>query len=161
MKKFQTGAEVALVTDAGTPGISDPAYRLVRKALESGIVVTSVPGPSAVTSAVVQSGLPTDRFVFEGFLPRKKGRHSRLTELSSEERTVVIFESPQRLLKTLKDCQHHMGDRPVSVCRELTKKHEEVYRGTLGGAVAYFSDTKPRGEIVIVIAKDDPNVYFR
>lgn len=160
VKRLRRGADVAMVTDSGTPGISDPAYRLIREAIKYGIEVTSIPGPSALTSAVVQSGLPTDRFVFEGFLPRKKGRRSRLSQLSSEERTVIIFESPERLVKTLKDCQSAMGDRPVSVCRELTKIHEEVYRGTLSGAETHFGKAKPRGEIVIVIGKDDPNVYF-
>lgn len=160
MKRLTMGSEVALVTDSGTPGISDPAYRLIRAAVQSGIVVTSIPGPSALTSAVVQSGLPTDRIVFEGFLPKRKGRRLRLSELAEEKRTVVVFESPERLLKTLQDCLEAMGERPVSVCRELTKMHEEVYRGTFSGAVAYFGGKKPRGEIVIVIGKDDPNVYF-
>ncbi|MFQ6674090.1 MAG: 16S rRNA (cytidine(1402)-2'-O)-methyltransferase [Fidelibacterota bacterium] len=158
--KLEGGSDVALVTDAGTPGISDPAYRLIRAALKKGIAVTSVPGPSAVTTAVVQSGLPTDRFVFEGFLPRKKGRSSRLSKLARDDRTIVIFESAERLVKTLADCGEHMGNRPVSVCRELTKMHEEVYRGTLSDAEEYFRRSTPRGEIVIVIGKDDPNVYF-
>lgn len=158
--KFRNGADIALVTDSGTPGISDPAYRLIRAVVKAGIDVTSVPGPSAVTAAVVQSGLPTDRFVFEGFLPKRKGRQSRLAELSKESRTLIIFESPVRLVKTLRDCYKVMGNRPVSVCRELTKLHEEIYRGTFKGAIAYFDRNKPRGEIVVVIGKDDPNVYF-
>jgi|TARA_Y100000310_G_scaffold176432_1_gene176550 16S rRNA (cytidine1402-2'-O)-methyltransferase len=160
IEKLQSGLNIALISDAGTPGISDPAYRLVRACAQAGLDVTSIPGPSSVVAAVVQSGLPTDRFVFEGFLPRKKGRKSRLKMLSQEERTIVIFESPERTLKTLKDCFQLMGNRPLSVCRELTKLHEEVYRGDTHGAVDYFSRRKPKGEIVIVIGKDDPNVYF-
>lgn len=151
---------MALISDAGTPGISDPAYRLVRACAQAGLEVTSVPGASAIVTAVVQSGLPTDRFVFEGFLPRKKGRKLRLKMLSQEERTVVIFESPERTLKTLKDCLQLIGNRPLSVCRELTKMHEEVFRGDTKEAVDYFGKSKPKGEIVIVIGKDDPNVYF-
>jgi len=151
---------VALISDAGTPGISDPAYRLVRACVQAGLEVTSVPGASAIVTAVVQSGLPTDRFVFEGFLPRKKGRKLRLKMLSQEERTVIIFESPERTLKTLKDCLQLIGNRPLSVCRELTKMHEEVFRGDTKEAVDYFGKRKPKGEIVIVIGKDDPNVYF-
>ena len=151
---------MALISDAGTPGISDPAYRLVRACAQAGLEVTSVPGASAVVTAVVQSGLPTDRFVFEGFLPRKKGRKLRLKMLSQEERTVIIFESPERTLKTLKDCLQLIGNRPLSVCRELTKMHEEVFRGDTKEAVDYFGKRKPKGEIVIVIGKDDPNVYF-
>jgi len=161
LEKLKGGEKIALVTDAGTPGISDPAYRLIRAVVNSNIEVTTIPGPSALISAVVQSGLPTDRFIFEGFLPKKKGRKSRLSELSGEERTIVFFESPERLRKTLIDCQKVMGNRPISVCRELTKLHEEIFRGTLGSAVAYFDEKKPRGEIVVVIGKDDPNVYFK
>ncbi|MFQ6616177.1 MAG: 16S rRNA (cytidine(1402)-2'-O)-methyltransferase [Fidelibacterota bacterium] len=160
LKKLKEGSDVALVTDAGTPGISDPAYRLIRTALEHGIPVTSVPGPSSVITAVVQSGLPTDRFVFEGFLPRKKGRAARLKALANEDRTVVLFESPERLVSTLESCLRYLGNRPVSVCRELTKVHEEVYRGTLNDAVHHFMKKRPRGEIVIVIGKDDPRVHF-
>lgn len=160
LSKLHEGSDVALVTDAGTPGISDPAYRLIRSVLEHGIPVTSIPGPSSLITAVVQSGLPTDRFVFEGFLPRKKGRVSRLKALAGEDRTVVLFEAPQRLVNTLQNCYDHMGNRPVAVCRELTKMHEEVYRGTLKEAVRHFRQQRPRGEIVVVIGKDDPNVYF-
>lgn len=160
LKELREGSDVALVTDAGTPGISDPAYRLIRTVLEHRIAVTSVPGPSSVITAVVQSGLPTDRFVFEGFLPKKKGRASRLSALAGEERTVVLFESPQRLVKTLEDCLRYLGNRPVAVCRELTKMHEDVYRGTVKDAIDRFRKERPRGEIVIVIGKDDPNVYF-
>ncbi len=160
MKRLKRNEQIAMVTDSGTPGISDPAYRLIREAIRDGIGITSIPGPSALTTAVVLSGLPTDRFVFEGFLPRKKRRRARLSQLAREERTVIIFESPKRLTKTIRECRLQMGDRPVSVCRELTKMHEEVFRGTLSDAEAHFGKVKPRGEIVLVIGKDDPNVHF-
>lgn len=160
VERLKGGENIALVTDSGTPGISDPAYRLIRECLKHGIEVTTVPGPSAVTAAAVLSGLPTDRFIFEGFLPKKKGRRSRISELAQEERTVIIFESPERVKRTLAECRREMGDRPVSVCRELTKMHEEVYRGKLSDAEIHFSEKRPRGEIVLVIGKDDPNVYF-
>lgn len=157
---LKNGKDVALVSDAGTPGISDPAYRLIRECLKEDINVTSIPGPSAVIAAVVQSGLPTDKFVFEGFLPKKKGRKTRLSILASEERSIVLFESPERLIKTITDCINSLGNRPVAVCREMTKLHEEIFRGTLKEALNYFTTKKPRGEFVIIIGKDNPNVYF-
>jgi 16S rRNA (cytidine1402-2'-O)-methyltransferase len=145
------GARVAYVTDAGMPGISDPGERLVRAALERGLPVEAVPGPSAALTALVISGLPTARFVFEGFLPRKGAeRAARLAALAAEERTAVIFESPRRLLATLADLAAALGpDRPVAVARELTKMFETVWRGSLGQAVA--GGPEPRGEQVIVI----------
>jgi 16S rRNA (cytidine1402-2'-O)-methyltransferase len=145
------GARVAYVTDAGMPGISDPGERLVRAALERGLPVEAVPGPNAALTALVISGLPTARFVFEGFLPRKGAeRAARLAALAAEERTAVIFESPRRLLATLADLAAALGpDRPVAVARELTKMFETVWRGSLGQAVA--GGPEPRGEQVIVI----------
>jgi 16S rRNA (cytidine1402-2'-O)-methyltransferase len=150
------GARVAYVTDAGMPGISDPGERLVRAALERGLPVEAVPGPSAALTALVISGLPTSRFVFEGFLPRKGAeRAARLAALAAEERTAVIFESPRRLLATLADLAAALGpDRPVAVARELTKVFETVWRGPLGEAVA--DGPEPRGEQVLVIGGAGP-----
>ncbi len=149
------GKSVALVSDAGTPCISDPGYRIVNLAKRSGIEVVSVPGPSAVTSALSISGLPTDHFFFEGFLPKKKGRQTRFQFLKSLEASIVVYESPMRIIKTLSDISSFMGDtRIVSVCREITKKFEEVFMGTIGDAITYFSKKNPKGEFVIVIAKD-------
>ena len=149
------GNSVALVSDAGTPCISDPGYRIVNLAKQSGIEVVSVPGPSAVTAALSISGLPTDHFFFEGFLPKKKGRQTRFQFLKSLEASVVVYESPMRIIKTLNDISTFMGDiRIVSVCREITKKFEETFMGTIGDAITYFSQKNPKGEFVIVIAKD-------
>ena len=149
------GNSVALVSDAGTPCISDPGYRVVNLAKQSGIEVVSVPGPSAVTAALSISGLPTDHFFFEGFLPKKKGRQTRFQFLSSLEASIVVYESPMRIIKTLNDISTFMGDtRIVSVCREITKKFEEAFMGTIGDAIAYFSQKNPKGEFVIIIAKN-------
>lgn len=145
------GSDVALVTDAGTPGISDPGERLVRAALDHGHTVSAVPGPAALVMALVISGMPTARFVFEGFLPRAgRQRSTRLGEIAGEPRTVVLYEAPHRLNRTLTDLVGVCGaDRPAALCRELTKLHEEVVRGSLGELVA--RDTEPRGEYVIVL----------
>jgi len=149
------GNSVALVSDAGTPCISDPGYRVVNLAKQSRIEVVSVPGPSAVTAALSISGLPTDHFFFEGFLPKKKGRQTRFQFLSSLEASIVVYESPMRIIKTLNDISTLMGDtRIVSVCREITKKFEEAFMGTIGDAIAYFSQKNPKGEFVIIIAKN-------
>ncbi len=147
------GQRVAVVTDAGMPGISDPGARLVRACLDAGLAVEAVPGPSAVTTALVLSGLPTDRFVFEGFLPRKGStRTERLQALRTEARTTVIFESPRRVAATLAELGTHLGDdRPAALARELTKLHEEVRRGTLAELAAGVEVEAPRGECVIVI----------
>jgi 16S rRNA (cytidine1402-2'-O)-methyltransferase len=150
------GRTVAVVSDAGTPAISDPGGRLVSAAAAAGATVTAVPGPSAVLTALVVSGLPTDRFCFEGFLPRRGGeRRRRLEAISGEARTVVLFEAPGRLVTTLGDLMDGCGpDRPVVVARELTKLHEEVWRGTLAGASAAFTGRELRGEIVVVLGGD-------
>jgi 16S rRNA (cytidine1402-2'-O)-methyltransferase len=154
--EMEAGARVAYVTDAGMPGISDPGERLVRAALERGLPVEAVPGPSAALTALVISGLPTSRFVFEGFLPRKGAeRAARLAALATEERTTVIFESPRRLAATLGDLAAALGpERPVAVARELTKMFETVWRGTLGEAAA--GGPEPRGEQAIVIGPAAP-----
>jgi len=153
LARLVAGERVAVVTDAGMPGISDPGERLVRAAAAAGFVVEVIPGPSAVISALVASGLPTGRFVFEGFLPRKgSGRGERLTELASERRTVVLYEAPHRLEATLADLERTFGaERRVVVARELTKLHEEVWRGTVANAVAWAGEHEPRGEIVLVV----------
>ena len=155
VKSLIDGNSVALVSDAGTPCISDPGYRVVNLAKQSGIEVVSVPGASAVTAALSISGLPTDHFFFEGFLPKKKGRQARFQFLSSLEASIVIYESPMRIIKTLSDISIFIGDtRIVSVCREITKKFEEAFMGTIGDGIAHFSQKNPKGEFVIVIAKD-------
>ena len=149
------GATVVLVTDAGMPSIADPGHSAVRAALEAGGVVEALPGPSAVTTALAVSGMPADRFVFEGFLPRKgKARASRLELLGSEQRTLVLFASPNRVVRDLVDLARELGDdRPVAVARELTKLHEEVWRGTLRSAAdRWNSDVDPRGEFTLVVA---------
>ena len=155
-----TGKDVAVVTDAGTPGISDPAYKLIRAAIEIGSRIEAIPGPSASITALTASGLPTDRFIFEGFLPRKKGRKAKLTRLSAIEATVIFYESPKRIVRTLKDILEFMGDRPAVIGRELTKLHEEMIRGNVSKLLSHFTQKTPRGEFVIMIGKDDPNVYF-
>jgi 16S rRNA (cytidine1402-2'-O)-methyltransferase len=147
------GTTFALVTDAGTPGISDPGFLLVRACIEKGIEVETLPGPTAFVPALVNSGLPCDRFVFEGFLPQKKGRQKRLTELSRETRTMVLYESPYRLVKTLTQLAEYFGpERKGSVSRELTKVHEETVRGTLQELALHFSKGTVKGEIVLIVA---------
>ena len=147
------GARVLVVTDAGMPSVSDPGYRLVAAAVEAGVRVTAVPGPSAVLTAVAVSGLPVDRFCFEGFLPRKGGgRSSRLAELSAEPRTMVFFEAPHRLAASLADMASAFGDdRPAAVCRELTKTYEEIKRGGLGDLAKWADEGEVRGEITVVV----------
>jgi len=151
LSRLRDGQAVALVTDAGTPGISDPAFRVLRAAIESGYRIIPIPGASAVLAGLVASGLPMDRFVFEGFLPLKKGRQRRLQELALEPRTVVLYEAPHRITSTLEDLHRVMGDRRVAVGRELTKKFEEVVRGTLGEVLGHFRQSRTRGEMVIVL----------
>jgi 16S rRNA (cytidine1402-2'-O)-methyltransferase len=153
VEEIRGGARVAVVTDAGMPGISDPGAVLVRACLDAGLPVDAVPGPSAALTALVMSGLPADRFVFEGFLPRKgRARSERLAALAGEARTTVVFEAPTRLGGTLADLADVCGgDRPVAVARELTKAFEDVWRGTLAEAAAHARSTEPRGEYVVVV----------
>ena len=147
------GMNVALISDAGTPGISDPGFLLARTCAEEGIEVQTLPGATACIPAIVSSGLPCDRFCFEGFLPVKKGRQTLLQELSSEPRTMVFYESPYRLVKTMEQfCDYFGSDRRCSVAREISKVHEEHRRGTLGEVVQWFKEHEPKGEIVIVVA---------
>ena len=150
------GRDVALVSDAGTPGISDPGFLLVRKCVEEGIEVQTLPGATALIPAVVQSGFPCDKFCFEGFLPQKKGRQKRLQELSTESRTIILYESPYRVVKCLEQLAEHFGaERRVAVVREITKKFEETVRGTLSETIAHFKTHEPKGEFVIVVAGYD------
>ena len=151
--KLNKGDSIAIISDAGTPGISDPGYRIVNLASKENIEVVTIPGPSAVTAALSVSGMPTDHFYFEGFLPPKKGRKTRFELLESLPATVVIFESPQRVIKTLKDIHNYWGNRIISVCRELTKMYEETLLGTVTDAEIYFSKSKPKGEFVLLVAK--------
>lgn len=157
VQQVEAGLRVAYVTDAGMPGISDPGSKLVRACLDAGLGVEVVPGPTALTAALVLSGLPTDRFVFEGFLPRKgNGRTERLAEIAAETRTVVVYESPRRVVATLEELVTHCGpDRAVSLARELTKLHEEVRRGSLAGVIEQLNGEDPRGECVIVLGGAD------
>ena len=151
------GLNVALVSDAGTPGISDPGFLLARTCAEEGIEVQTLPGATACIPALVSSGLPCDRFVFEGFLPQKKGRQTRLQELAAEERTMVFYESPYRLVKTLDQLVQFFGaERPCSVAREISKVHEEHKRGTLAQVADWFREHEPKGEIVIVVGGVPP-----
>ena len=152
VQRLLAGQNVALISDAGTPGISDPGFFLVREAVSQGVEVQCLPGATACIPALVSSGLPCDRFVFEGFLPQKKGRQTRLENLREEHRTMVFYESPYRLKKTLQQFADTYGaDRRVSVSREISKLHEEHVRGTLAEVIAHFNEHEPKGEIVIVL----------
>ena len=147
------GQNVALVSDAGTPGISDPGFLLVRTCVEQGIEVETLPGATALIPALVNSGFPCDRFCFEGFLPQKKGRTKHLERCREEERTMIFYESPYRVVKCLEQFAEFFGEeRPISVSRELTKKFEETVRGTIGEALAHFREHEPKGEFVLVVA---------
>jgi 16S rRNA (cytidine1402-2'-O)-methyltransferase len=153
VERLKGGQTIALISDAGTPGISDPGFFLVREAARAGIEVQTLPGPTAFVPALVSSGLPCDRFCFEGFLPPKKGRQSRIEALADETRTMVFYESPYRLLKLLQQLAEVFGDdRQACVCREISKVHEESRRGTLAELVTHFTQTEPRGEIVVIVA---------
>lgn len=153
VNRIRGGATVALVSDAGTPGISDPGFLVVRECVRAGIEVQCLPGPTAFVPALVASGLPCERFCFEGFLPQKKGRQSRIASLLEEERTMIFYESPYRLVKTLVQFAGLFGgERQVVVCREISKLHEESVRGTLEEVISHFQKTEPRGEIVILLA---------
>jgi len=150
--KLNKGDSIALVSDAGTPGISDPAYTLVTACISDNIPIIPVPGASAILAALVVSGLSTNRFSFEGFLPLKKGRKSRISEIAEEKRTIVIYESPHRIKKTINELHEQIGDRPCSMGRELTKKFEEIYHGSLADLKTVVNEKSPRGEYVLVIS---------
>lgn len=151
IKRMQQGERMALVSDAGTPGISDPGFLIVRECLHAGLTVECLPGATAFVPALIKSGLPCDRFAFEGFLPHKKGRQTMLKTLADEERTMIFYESPHRLLKTLQQFHEYFGNRKASVSRELTKKFEETVNGSLEEIIAHFSQKEVKGEIVIVV----------
>ena len=155
------GKNIAIISDAGTPGISDPGYKLVRASIHRNIKIIPVPGASAVTAGLVASGLPTDRFLFEGFLPPKKGRAKKIKNLSAENATLIFYESPKRLIRTLNDIYQNFGERPCVVCRELTKIHEEFIRGSLSYVIDLLSKRNSiKGECVILIGKNEKNVFF-
>jgi 16S rRNA (cytidine1402-2'-O)-methyltransferase len=152
VKRMIRGEIMALVSDAGTPGISDPGFLLVRESLKADLKVECLPGATAFVPALVNSGFPTDRFVFEGFLPHKKGRLTKIKRLAEEDRTIILYESPHRLVKTLEQLIAHFGEaRRISVSRELTKIYEETKRGTIKDVLTYFSSKDPKGELVLVI----------
>ncbi|UCH64334.1 MAG: 16S rRNA (cytidine(1402)-2'-O)-methyltransferase [Fidelibacterota bacterium] len=151
---LEAGDSIALVCNAGTPNLSDPGYHVIKQAAERGIPIVPVPGASAFLAALVMSGLPTDRFLFEGFLPRRKGRAGRLQSLAAFKGTVIIYESPMRVADTLSDILIHFGERRMAFCRELTKKFESVMRGTVGEVLAGVNQTPPKGECVLVIGKE-------
>ena len=156
VERLLAGQNVALISDAGTPGISDPGFFLVREAVRAGIEVQCLPGATAFVPALVSSGLPCDRFAFEGFLPQKKGRQTKILSLKDEHRTMIFYESPYRLVKMLEQFVEAYGpDRRVSVCREISKVHEESVRGTLDEVLAHFKSHEPKGEIVVVLAGAD------
>lgn len=151
---------VGIVSDAGTPLISDPGYKLVRECIFNKVKVVSIPGPSSLLAAITTSGLPTDKFVFEGFLPKKKGRNTRLEFLKSEDRSIIIYESPERLFKTIGDIFNFLGDRPLVVCRELTKLHEEIWRGKTSEALIFFKEKKIKGELTLIVGKNSIKTNF-
>ena len=157
VSQLNYGKIIAMISDAGTPGISDPGFLLVREAIANNIEVICLPGPTALIPALVQSGFPTERFIFEGFLPPKKGRKTRLEQLSQESRTIVFYESPHKLIKTLTQLiTYFQGERQVAISREMTKIYEETYRGTLNDAVAHFNEKAPKGEFVVCISGNQP-----
>lgn len=157
---LKNNKDVAVITDAGTPAISDPAYKLVRKAIEIGSKIEAIPGASAVLTALVSSGLPTDRFLFEGFLPPKKGRKKRIENFKNIEATIIIYENNNRLKRTVNQLLEVLGDRPAVLCRELTKVYEEIVRGTLSSLKDILENKTFKGEFVLLLSKDDQNIYF-
>lgn len=160
--RLQSGSNLALISDAGTPAISDPGFLLVRECRRLGIEVETLPGPTAFVPALVNSGLPCDRFCFEGFLPQKKGRATKLAALAAEERTMIFYESPLRLLRTLEQLAEAFGaDRDASVSREISKLHNTTHNGSLAQLVDYFTQNAPRGEIVIVVAGKQPETSVK
>ncbi len=153
INKISEGNTIALISDAGTPSISDPGFLLVRECIKNNIEVECLPGATALITALVISGLPSDKFLFEGFLPAKKGRTKRLKELSNEKKTIIFYESPHRILKTLKDFSDYFSpEKQVSVSREITKIYEETFRGTIEASIEHFEKNKPKGEFVIVLS---------
>ena len=152
--------DVALISDAGTPTISDPGYSLIRQCINNGIDVIPIPGASALTAAISASGLPSDAFTFIGFLPTKKGRKKKISSLENLDMTIVLFESPHRLIKTLNQLKEALGERPIVVARELTKLYEEIIRGNFSSAIEFFEAKKIKGEIVIMIGKNDDRINF-
>ncbi len=160
LNTLNDGNSIALVTDAGTPGISDPAYKLIRAAIDDHCTIETIPGASAAIAGLVVSGLPTDRFLFEGFLPSKKGRKARLKKVKDYQGTLIFYESPHRMLRTLGDIEEILGNRPAVAAREMTKMHEEIIRGTVSELKSHFNQKKPKGEFTLLIGKDDKNVYF-
>lgn len=162
VRKLLEGKNIALITDAGTPGISDPGEELVRMCSEAGITVTSLPGACACVTALTVSAMPTRRFCFEAFLPsEKKERQEILEELKNETRTIILYEAPHRLVRTLEELSAFFAERPLSVCRELTKKHETIFRTTVEEALAYYRETPPKGECVLVMAGKDRSEIAR
>lgn len=158
VERLKGGAMVCLITDAGTPGISDPGFYLVREAIEAGVEVQTLPGATAFVPALVSSGLPCEKFCFEGFLPQKKGRKTRLEELSREPRTIILYESPRRVIKTLEQLREHFGpNRHVSACREISKVYEESVRGTVTEVLEHFNENEPKGEFVIIVEGNTDN----
>lgn len=153
IERLAAGERIALISDAGTPGISDPGFLLARECAKAGIEVECLPGATALIPAVVASGLPCDRFCFEGFLPQKKGRVSRIAELENEERTIIFYESPYRIVKLLTQIAEILGSkRTCAVCREISKVHEETVRGTVGEVLQHFTKNEPKGEFVVIVA---------
>jgi len=151
VEMLKDGKNISLVSDAGTPGISDPAYTLIRRAVDEGIKIIPIPGASSLLAAVVVSGMPMDKFLYLGFLPLKKGRQTLLNSLKEEQRTIVIFEAPHRILRTLEDLLKYLGDREIAVCRELTKMYEEILRVPISEAISHFKKKNPKGEFVLVV----------
>ena len=152
--------DVALISDAGTPTISDPGYSLIRQCINEGIDIIPIPGASALTAAISASGLPSDAFTFIGFLPTKKGRKKKISSLENLDMTIVLFESPHRLIKTLNQLKEALGERPIVVARELTKLYEEIIRGNFSSTIEFFETKKIKGEIVIMIGKNDDRINF-
>jgi len=150
---LRSGKNIALVSDAGTPGISDPGYLIIKKCIEENINIECLPGPTALIPALVISGFPADRFIFEGFLPHKKGRKKRLEEISKYDITTILYESPHRLLKTLTELKQYIDNKKICICRELTKVYETIIRGNIEEVINYFNNKPIKGEIVIVISK--------
>jgi len=152
VERLQAGENIAVVSDAGTPGISDPGFLVAREAARAGVEVSCLPGATAFVPALVASGLPCDKFCFEGFLPQKKGRQTRLAQLATEPRTIVFYESPHRVVKALTQFVETFGaDRPAAACREISKVHEEIVRGSLSEILAHFTEHEPRGEFVLIV----------